>query len=359
MEDTGTWFDRGVTLLEGGEFPGAITAFDKAITFNQSVKDAWFNRGVACAQIGKYQQALQSFDQTLLLDPDHENATKARIMVLALWEKQKTANPGKDVELSPRSSYVSTPVLPGPGSSQRKESIRNPWFAVIFSFLFFGWGQWYNGERLKGLIFLAVTLFSAVPCITLTFILKGNVLVLIIFMVVWIGILVYSMYDAYSTAEKINAGELGFMRKSRLFWLPVIILAGTIVLLIVALAFFAVMVFSMAGAIQHAGSGVQYTGSEFQHTKVVAATAQQTGAGFIEVTYHGGQDTDQVHQVVVTITDSEDSSQTQNMKQKDDTTPLEVGTKIKVNGRFIGKDHVVADAIFTDGSTQVILDTYV
>jgi hypothetical protein len=357
MEDSGNWFDRGVILLEERDFPGAITAFDKAITFNQSVKDAWFNRGVAFAQIGKYQQALHSFDQTLLLDPEQDNAIKARTMVLGLWEKQKTANPVKDVEVSTRRNYEPAPVLPKSGSSTRKESIRNPWFAVIFSFLFFGWGQWYNGERWKGLIFLAVTLFSAVLSVALTFILKGDVLVLIIFMIVWIGILIYSMYDAYTTAEKINARELGFLRKSRLFWLPVIILTGTIVLLIIAVAFFTVMVFGMAGAIQHAGSSAQYTGSEFQHTKVVAATAFQSGRQIV-VAYQGGQDAALVSQVTATVSDSEGNIQTKMVKDPGDTTPIMAGSTL----HFIGtdaKDHVVADATFTDGSSQVILDTYV
>jgi hypothetical protein len=357
MEDSGNWFDRGVTLLENGDFTGAISAFDKAITFNQSVKDAWFNRGVACAQIGKYQQALQSFDQTLSLDPDHENATKARAMVLALWEKQKKTDLETKMEPAPRRSYVASPVLPKPGSSQQKESIRNPWFAVIFSFLFFGWGQWYNGERWKGLIFLAVTFFSAVLGVALTFILKGNVLVQIIFMVLWVGILVYGMYDAYSTAEKINAREIGFIRKSRLFWLPVIILIGMIVLLVIALMFFTVMIFSMAGAIQHANSGAQYTGSEFQHTKVVAATAFQTGHQIV-VTYQGGQDANLVSQILVTVSDSDGNVQTKMVKDPGDTTPITVGSTLKFSGTD-AKDHVVADAVFTDGSTQVILDTYV
>ena len=96
-----------------------------------------------------------------------------------------------------------------------------------------------------------------------------------------------------------------------------------------------------------------------QHTKVVAATASQMDAGHIEVTYQGGQDAAQVRQIVVTVTDSEDSSQTQNMKQQDTMNPVEVGSKITFNGRFIKKDHVVATAKFTDGTNQVILDTFV
>lgn len=345
MEGSGNWFDQGVTLLEDGDFTGAISAFDKAITFNQSVKDAWFNRGVACAQIGKYQQALQSFDQTLSLDPDHENATKARSMVLALWEKQKISSPEKETESPLRSAHVSPspPVKPVP--SPGKGSIRNPWFAVIFSFVFAGWGQWYNGERWKGLGFFGVATFLGIVDLALTIILKGNLLVTILFMVLGLGILVYGMYDAYSTAQGINFREIGFTRKSRLFWLPVLVFFVMIIVTIILAAVIASFVFGMAGNIQH--------------TKVVAATAAQRDAGHIEVTYQGGQDAAQVRQIVVTVTDSEDSSQTQNMKQQDTMNPVEVGSKITFNGRFIEKDHVVATAKFMDGTNQVILDTFV
>ncbi|MFA5269767.1 MAG: tetratricopeptide repeat protein [Methanoregula sp.] len=344
MEDSGNWCDRGITLLEEGDFTGAISAFDKAITFNQSVKDAWFNRGVACAQIVKYEQALHSFDQALLLDPDHENATKARTMVLGLWEKQKKTDLEKKMEPAPRRSYVSAPVSPKPGSSPGKELIRNPWYAVIFSFLFSGWGQWYNGERWKGLGFFGVTTFLGILNLVLSIILNGNLLVTSIFMILGLGIRVYGMYDAYSTSQGINSREIGFTRKSRLFWLPVILFVVMIIVTIILAAVIASFVFGMAGNIHH--------------TKVVAVTAQQTSAGFIEMTYRGGPDADQVRQVVVTVTDSEDSSQTQNMKQDDDTDPLEVGSKISFNGRFIGKDHIVATAKFFDGTDQVIFDSY-
>lgn len=345
MEDSGNWFDRGVTLLEEGDFPGAITAFDKAITFNQSVKDAWFNRGVAYAQTGRYQKALQSFDQTLALDPDYENAKTARTMVLGLYEKQKKTDLEKKPEPAPQRYFVSEQPLPKPVSSPGKELIRNPWFAVIFGFLFVGWGQWYNGERWKGLGFFGVSVFLGIVSLVLSIILNGNLLVTILFMMLGLGIRVYGMYDAYITAQGINSGEIGFTRKSRLFWLPIVLLVVMIIVTIILAAVIASFVFGMAGNIQH--------------TKVVAATAQQTGAGFIDVTYQGGQDADQVRQIIVTITDSEDSSQTQNMKQQEDTNPIEVGSKITFNGRFIGKDHVVATAEFMDGTDQVILDTYV
>jgi hypothetical protein len=345
MGDSKNWFDLGLALLEQENFSDAISAFDKAITFNQSPKDAWFNRGVACAQIGKFQQALHSFDQTLLLDPGYENALKARTMVLALMEKQKIANSKQDEAPFPPRLPVAVPVSPKMVSSPRKDSIRSPVLAVICSFLFPGWGQWYNGERWKGLVFLGVSIISGILNIALTIFLKGNLLVSAVFTILGAGIWIYGMYDAFTTAESINRREIGFTRKSRLFWLPVILYVITIILLIIilGLALMATMVFATAG--------------NTQHTKVVAVTAQQTDATHIVVTYQGGQDADKVSMVIVRVTDSDGRYQTKSMGDPGIKSPVPGDTLTFVGTP--GKDHVVAAAVFTDASSQAILDTYV
>jgi FlaG/FlaF family flagellin (archaellin) len=344
MENLQNWFDKGVALLEEENFAGAITSFDKAITFNQSVKDAWFNRGVACAQVGKYQQALHSFDQALMHDPDYENAKKARTVVLALSEKQKKTNSAQAMAPPPGRSFSLVPAAPQTVPSPGKQPIRNPLLAMIFSFFFSGWGQWYNGERWKGLFFWGVTIIAGILNIVLRISLKNNLLVAIGFMAVGIGIWIYGMYDAYTTAKKINSREIGFTRKSRLFWLPPVILVLMIVLTILLAAVIASFVFGMAGNIQH--------------TKVVAATVQQMDAHQIVVTYQGGQDANQVSQVIAEVMDSRGSSQTKTLGQPDDTTPLMVGSTLSFTGTP-EKDHVVATAKFMDGTDQVILDTYV
>jgi len=69
--------------------------------------------------------------------------------------------------------------------------------AAVLSFLFTGLGQIYNGQIGKGIVFMIVG-----------FILAGTMLILIGFIlypIFWI----YNIYDAYSTAEKINAGVVG------------------------------------------------------------------------------------------------------------------------------------------------------
>ncbi len=68
--------------------------------------------------------------------------------------------------------------------------------AAVLSFLFTGLGQIYNGEIGKGLAFIVIG-----------FILAVSVLFLIGFLlypVFWI----YNIYDAYSTAKRINAGQV-------------------------------------------------------------------------------------------------------------------------------------------------------
>jgi archaeal type IV pilus assembly protein PilA len=353
MDNSENWFDRGVSLSEEGNYNDAITAFNKAITCNQSVVDAWCNRGLVYAQLGKYQLALQSFDQTLALDPGHENAKKARTMVLGLMEKTKNSVSSPVV---PHPSAVAAPPgqreSPGPVPAPRppvpsraKESIRNPVYAVIFSFLFPGWGQWYNGERWKGLAFFVLSIISGILRLVMSILLNDNLLVSVVFLLIGVAIWIYGMYDAYITAEGMNRGEIGFTRKSRLFWFPIVFVVLMIILTLILAAVIAAFVFGMAGNIQH--------------TRVVAATVQQVSPGDIVVTYQGGQDADKVTLVTVEVTDSEGSSRTEILSPPEDTGYLDPGSEITFTGRFAGRDHVVGTASFTDGTDQVILDTYV
>ncbi|MCS3923908.1 hypothetical protein [Methanosalsum natronophilum] len=69
---------------------------------------------------------------------------------------------------------------------------KEPAFAAVLSFLVTGLGQVYNGEIGKGLLLFFVQIFN----ILLMFILIG----VFTYLAVW----VYSIYDAYNTAENIN-----------------------------------------------------------------------------------------------------------------------------------------------------------
>ena len=95
-------------------------------------------------------------------------------------------------------------------------------------------------------------------------------------------------------------------------------------------------------------------------TRIVAATVQQPDNGTLIVTYHGGHDEDQVQGMNVTITDSSGQVQTKMVGRKNPTHALlPVGEIVTFSGKFSGNDHAVATVHFTDGSTQIIMDTSV
>ena len=93
-------------------------------------------------------------------------------------------------------------------------------------------------------------------------------------------------------------------------------------------------------------------GSNVKKTYVVSATASQQGTGndSIIVTYQGGPD----HQSVSSLSVSGDASNCDSF-----SSPPTVGETVQCDGGTTGRDHVIVTATFTDGTTQVILDTYV
>ena len=115
---------------------------------------------------------------------------------------------------------------------------------------------------------------------------------------------------------------------------PVIGVILMVAITVILAAVIAAFVFGMAGNIQK--------------TKVVAATAAQQGASTIYVTYQGGQDAGEVSKLIWDIAGTKSS-----------TTSMTVGMSRSATSGTQGKDHVVVTAEFTDGSRQVILDTYV
>ncbi|MEW5994034.1 MAG: hypothetical protein AB1744_06525 [Candidatus Zixiibacteriota bacterium] len=70
---------------------------------------------------------------------------------------------------------------------------KNPGLAAVLSFFYMGLGQIYNGQIAKGIFFIVLYTISWL----LIFILIG----IFTTPVLWI----YGMYDAYKSAEKINA----------------------------------------------------------------------------------------------------------------------------------------------------------
>ena len=76
---------------------------------------------------------------------------------------------------------------------QRMTSAKNPGLAAVLSFFFSGLGQIYNGQILKGLLFMVVQVVN--------FVLAFVVIGLFTGFVVW----VWAIVDAYTSAELLNA----------------------------------------------------------------------------------------------------------------------------------------------------------
>jgi TM2 domain-containing membrane protein YozV len=115
----------------------------------------------------------------------------------------------------------------GYGSEIRQENEKNPQIAVFCSSLIPGLGQVYNGETLKGFIFLFGTLL-------------GLFLILIPGLVVWI----YSMYDAHITAGKMNEGTLE-RRPMQTAHMVIFVVAAVFLVITVVVAISLIIISSM------------------------------------------------------------------------------------------------------------------
>jgi flagellin-like protein len=124
---------------------------------------------------------------------------------------------------------------------------------------------------------------------------------------------------------------------------PVIGVILMVAITVILAAVIAAFVFGMAGNISK--------------TKVVAATAQQTQADRISLTYQGGQDAATCIGIQWTsdATTGYGSASTL-WGATSGTKPLTVGWTGVIMGTS-QKDHVVGTAFFADGSQQVIYDS--
>jgi TM2 domain-containing membrane protein YozV len=74
---------------------------------------------------------------------------------------------------------------------------KNPGLAAVLSFFYMGLGQIYNGQIAKGIAFMIIYSISWLLIFSIILLPIGIVTTLILF--------IYGMYDAYKSAEKINA----------------------------------------------------------------------------------------------------------------------------------------------------------
>lgn len=64
-----TLFKQGTQLLNSGNYTGAISAYDKALSLDPNHAAGWNNRGEALGKLGRHDAALESYDKALAIDP--------------------------------------------------------------------------------------------------------------------------------------------------------------------------------------------------------------------------------------------------------------------------------------------------
>ena len=130
---------------------------------------------------------------------------------------------------------------------------------------------------------------------------------------------------------------------------PVIGVILMVAITVILAAVIAAFVFGMSGNITK--------------TKVVAVTAQQPDSQHITITYQGGQDAGSFVSGNVTVTQSGTPTCTVVYAPTDKLLTTEVGSSVVASSTtvdcFKGKDHVIATGSFGDGTSQVLLDTYI
>jgi TM2 domain-containing membrane protein YozV len=125
----------------------------------------------------------------------------------------------KEAEICPSCGVRIRP----PETPKKKE----PVLAALLSFIFAGSGQVYNGELGKGILILAGTIIGA-----FVFLIPG--------IIVWL----FGIFDAYTTSEKMNKGEIPLKEASGesiiayiLAFVAIIIIAVILFVFVLALLF--------------------------------------------------------------------------------------------------------------------------
>jgi flagellin-like protein len=124
---------------------------------------------------------------------------------------------------------------------------------------------------------------------------------------------------------------------------PVIGVILMVAIVVILAAVIAAFVFGMAGNVQT--------------TKTVGVTVSQLNNSSMMMTFQGGKDAALVMDLTSKVTPAGNSTSIDHMWSPSPPTVGQTDLVYSANA-FTGRDHVVVVANFTDGSTQVVLDTY-
>jgi flagellin-like protein len=138
---------------------------------------------------------------------------------------------------------------------------------------------------------------------------------------------------------------MAFTKKNEEAVSPVIGVILMVAITVILAAVIAAFVFGMAGNISK--------------TKVVAATVARTSGTMGTVTYQGGQDAGTCYSLNMTNDSGLKGDNLLSVGAYPGTGPLQVGKSAAIGLEKTSNSHVIVTGYFQDGTTQVILDTFI
>ena len=78
------WIDRGGLLSTYGNFPAAVTAYQKSLTLEPNNSEAHFDLGLAYGEMGAYGKALANISKAITLAPDNGRFYYGRAWIMIL-----------------------------------------------------------------------------------------------------------------------------------------------------------------------------------------------------------------------------------------------------------------------------------
>jgi TM2 domain-containing membrane protein YozV len=205
-----------------------------------------------CLQIlKKYPEAYEAFNQAVIINPTNltaiKNRNNAQKFIIVAPDPNFSVEPSKgtDVPVASHScphcgaeiTHQEAEICPNCGVrvkvAPQIKGEKSQGIAALLSFFFPGLGQVFDGNLTRGVIFLIGTFVG-----TLFFFVPG--------LIVWI----YQIYDAYSIAKKMNAGEIPFKEADAVQIILYFVLFAVIIIIFVIIiaAVIAAFVFGMAGS---------------------------------------------------------------------------------------------------------------
>jgi tetratricopeptide (TPR) repeat protein len=70
--------NEGIALYQQGDYPGALSKFEKATEADPTLAAAWSDKGCALGRLGKRDAALEAFNKALEIDPDNREAREGK-----------------------------------------------------------------------------------------------------------------------------------------------------------------------------------------------------------------------------------------------------------------------------------------